>query len=66
MTQYPETEENKHKIDASNWTREDGSVMNRWEYVFYNRRRMSAALKLDKNQPKSSFSTENIGTSPFC
>ena len=40
MTQYPETEENKHKIDASNWTREDGSVMNRWEYVFYNRKRM--------------------------
>ena len=38
MNQYPQKEE--EIIDASNWTREDGSVMNRWEYVWYNRARM--------------------------
>ena len=38
MNQYPQQEE--EIIDASNWTREDGSVMNRWEYVWYNRIRM--------------------------
>lgn len=38
MNQYPKQEH--EVIDASNWTREDGSVMNRWEYVWYNRARM--------------------------
>ena len=35
LNQYPE--EDNHTIDASHWTRHDGSFMNRWEYVFYNR-----------------------------
>lgn len=38
MNQYPIKGE--EILDASNWTREDGSVMNRWEYVWYNRVRM--------------------------
>ena len=35
LNQYPE--ESNQTIDASHWTRKDGSVMKRWEYVFYNR-----------------------------
>ena len=38
MNQYPQQEH--ETIDASNWTREDGSVMSRWEYVWFNRTRM--------------------------
>jgi len=30
------------EVDASTWTRADGSCMRRWEYVWYNRRRMHA------------------------
>ena len=36
LNQYPQ--EDNHTIDASHWTRSDGSVMKRWEYVFYNRK----------------------------
>ena len=32
--------EDGKKLDASNWSRDDGSVMKRWEYVWYNRVRM--------------------------
>ena len=42
MNQYPIEDDNIHKLDASNWSRNDGTVMNRWEYVFYNRKRMHA------------------------
>ena len=38
MNQYP-VQDGK-KLDASNWSRDDGSVMKRWEYVWYNRVRM--------------------------
>ena len=38
MKQYPIAQ--KANLDASNWSREDGSVMRRWEYVWYNRKRM--------------------------
>ena len=51
LNQYPVQE---HKIlDASNWTREDGSVMNRWEYVFYNRIRMHKRCKEIGQKAKS-------------
>ena len=40
MNQHPVPE--GKKLDASNWSREDGSVMNRWEYVWFNRRHMHA------------------------
>ena len=38
MSQHPQKGE--EIIDASNWSRADGSVMKRWEYVWYNRTRM--------------------------
>jgi fatty acid desaturase len=40
MNQFPQKQ--NEPIDASNWSREDGSVMTRWEYVWYNRIRMHA------------------------
>ena len=45
MNQYPIETDHIHKLDASNWSREDGTVMNRWEYVFYNRKRMTLAVQ---------------------
>ena len=38
MNQYPKQDDKT--LDASNWSRDDGSVMKRWEYVWYNRVRM--------------------------
>ena len=43
----------KQPIDASAWTREDGSCMGRWEYVWFNRLRMhSGCMKVAKKAKK--------------
>jgi beta-carotene hydroxylase len=53
MNQYPQKGE--EIIDASNWSREDGSVMTRWEYVWFNRTRMHPRCTEVGNKAKKIF-----------